>query len=69
MSGITAAQLSIYNRWGTELYYTRSFSFLNGWDGTCSKEPASGGVYFWKVEYIDIENNSHIIRGIVTLER
>lgn len=69
MSGITSAQLSVYNRWGTELYHTDDFSILTGWDGTYQNEPLSSGVYFWKVEYTDIEKKAHTIKGPVTLQR
>ncbi|MEX1238245.1 MAG: gliding motility-associated C-terminal domain-containing protein, partial [Cyclobacteriaceae bacterium] len=47
MSGITSAQLSVYNRWGIELYHTDDFSILTGWDGTHQTETVSSGVYFW----------------------
>lgn len=69
MSGITSAQLSVYNRWGIELYHTDDFSILTGWDGTYQNQLLSSGVYFWKVEYTDVEKKGHTIKGTVTLQR
>lgn len=69
MSGIHSAKLSVYNRWGNELYYTDDFSFSNGWDGKYQGKPLSAGTYFWKVKYIDIEGNANTLKGIVTLQR
>lgn len=69
MSGIISAQLSVYNRWGIELYHTDDFSILTGWDGTYKNELLSSGVYFWKVEYTDIERRAHTAKGTVTLQR
>ncbi|MEX1241396.1 MAG: gliding motility-associated C-terminal domain-containing protein [Cyclobacteriaceae bacterium] len=69
MSGVTSAQLSVYNRWGKEIYHTDDFSILNGWDGTQHNEPVSSGTYFWHVEYIDIDKNARTLKGILTLRR
>jgi gliding motility-associated-like protein len=69
ISGITSAQLSVYNRWGTELYHTNDFSLVNGWDGTYRNEPVAPGVYYWKVQYVDIEKNKQTMKGVVTVNR
>ena len=42
--------MSIYDRWGVELYTTRSTK--EGWDGTYGNKPVQDGVYIWKVELI-----------------
>lgn len=69
MSGISAATLSVYNRWGMELFQTDNFSFSNGWDGTHNNNPVTPGIYFWEVQYTTIEKRIHILKGTLTLSR
>lgn len=67
MAGISYAQLMIYDRWGKEIYTTNDL--VKGWDGNSNGSTVSSGVYFWKVQYIDIANKTHTIKGPVTVSR
>ncbi len=61
--GILRAQLSVYDRWGLLLYTTSDL--MRGWSG----RGASEGVYFFIVEYTDIQGNDSSVSGHVMLLR
>jgi gliding motility-associated-like protein len=69
MSGIDAASLVIYNRWGTAIFDSNNFSISNGWDGSNQGIMANDGVYFWKVLFTTINGSSNEMKGTVTLRR
>jgi hypothetical protein len=43
--------------------------FTTGWDGNVNGEPATEGVYFYKVDYTDNYDQSGVLQGFVTLIR
>ncbi len=69
--GITAAELSIFDRWGTLLYYSDDINeILNaGWDGTYKGEPASQDAYPYRLKASFYNNTSFEKLGTVTLVR
>jgi gliding motility-associated-like protein len=69
MSGIDAARIVVYNRWGTEIFSSNSLSVSNGWDGKNEGTTASNGVYFWTVLFTTINGRSSEAKGTVTLRR
>jgi gliding motility-associated-like protein len=69
MSGIDAASIVIYNRWGTAIFDSNNFSISNGWDGSNQGIMANDGVYFWKVLFTTINGSSNEMKGTVTLRR
>lgn len=58
--------LSIYNRWGELLF--ESFNAATGWNGTYGGRLVQDGVYIWKIEFGDINNDQrHNYNGHVTI--
>jgi gliding motility-associated-like protein len=57
----------IFNRWGQEVFYTRSFE--TGWDGTYNNHKADVGTYFWEMGYTDRYGTKTTLKGDVTLLR
>ncbi|MDX2248980.1 MAG: gliding motility-associated C-terminal domain-containing protein [Bacteroidia bacterium] len=60
-------QLSVYNRWGTELFTTLSIE--NGWDGTYKGGPVQEGVYVYRFSGTDFDGNRIERSGSITLLR
>ncbi|MBX5438001.1 MAG: gliding motility-associated C-terminal domain-containing protein [Thermoflavifilum sp.] len=46
---LRAFEMSIFNRWGEEIFYTEDP--LTGWDGSCKGHPCPMGTYVWVVHY------------------
>jgi gliding motility-associated-like protein len=69
--GITAAELSIFDRWGTLLYYSDDINeILNaGWDGTYKGKPAPQDAYPYRLKASFYNNTSFEKLGTVTLVR
>ena len=65
--GFTNYIMSIFNRWGEQIYQTKDVS--NGWDGTFSGHPAVMDVYVYKVDIKDVFGKPHSYSGRVTLVR
>jgi gliding motility-associated-like protein len=61
--GIVSMKSSIYNRWGNKIFQTENP--LINWDG----EKHIDGVYYWIVNYVDINGKSNSLKGNVTLFR
>ena len=61
--GVTFMHLKIYNRWGDKVFETNGLSVE--WDG----EDVSDGVYFWVIDYKDINGEENIVKGSVTILR
>ena len=61
--GIISMRTTVYNRWGTVIF---SSDFLGiEWDGFRSPS----GVYYWTVQYTDVNNNTGKFTGNVTIVR
>jgi gliding motility-associated-like protein len=61
------ARLSIYNRWGQEIYTTTSIT--SGWNGTIRGSDAPAGTYYWIVENLNSTDDRKFLTGHVTLLR
>jgi len=64
---IESYQMSIYNRWGEEIYFTRNMDL--GWDGRYAGKICRPGVYSYSITYQDHEGYFKTIVGLVTLLR
>ncbi len=62
-------EMTIYDRWGNNIYYTDDIK--KPWDGRANKGPeiAQRDVYVFVVKVIDFKLRKHDYRGIVTLVR
>jgi gliding motility-associated-like protein len=60
-------EMQVWNRWGEEVF--RSNTYTQGWDGTHKGVPAQTGVYAWMLKYKNVENESKVLKGNVTLIR
>jgi gliding motility-associated-like protein len=64
---IKTYNVQIIDRWGLLMY--QGDNFTTGWDGTVHGDPASEGVYFYKVDYTDNYDQSGVLQGFITLMR
>jgi len=64
---IKTYHVQIIDRWGLLMY--QGDDFTTGWDGTVHGDPASEGVYFYKVDYTDNYDQSGVLQGFITLIR
>ncbi|MEX2485747.1 MAG: gliding motility-associated C-terminal domain-containing protein [Brumimicrobium sp.] len=63
---ITQYELLIFNRWGEVLFESRDYNV--GWDGTYGGKVAQDGVYIWKINLTEGNNNNKIsLEGHVSL--
>lgn len=60
-------EMQVWNRWGEEVF--RANEYIYGWDGTHKGVPAQTGVYAYMLKYKNIENESKIVKGNITLIR
>jgi gliding motility-associated-like protein len=68
LSGVkTFKRFSIFNRAGNLIYNTRKAG--EGWDGKYMGVEQSTGVFVWILEYVNKEDKTILLRGIVTLIR
>ena len=63
--GVKEYKLQVYNRWG-ELLFT-SYDINNGWDGTFKDNDVQIGVYKYKIDIIDVFDESHLFLGEIHL--
>jgi gliding motility-associated-like protein len=66
--GITDYKLYIFDRWGSQLFYSNDFNI--GWDGRYqhkSNEILQEDVYVWKIEATTVNGQDKQLSGIVTL--
>jgi gliding motility-associated-like protein len=64
---IKTYNVQIIDRWGLLMY--QGDDYTTGWDGNVNGEPATEGVYFYKVVYTDSYDQSGVLQGFVTLMR
>ncbi len=66
---INSFEMYIFDRWGTQLFYSNDPNI--GWDGTTgpNKMPCSKDTYVYLVKVIDGKNLKHTFTGAVTLLR
>jgi gliding motility-associated-like protein len=57
--------MSIYNKWGTEIFHTNSKDF--GWDGTVNGSMAPLGIYFYIIRYDSLTGESFEKKGNLVL--
>lgn len=55
-------EITIFNRWGGEVFKTKSFSSINRWDGASLSE----GTYYYLLR-VKIENEYKVFKGFVSL--
>lgn len=69
--GITGAELSVFNRWGTLLFFSNDINeiTISGWDGSYKGKPANQGVYAYKIKASFYNNTTFEKLGTVTLIR
>lgn len=61
-----AYTLSIYNRWGSRIYYTTGLNAR--WDGTYNGAMVKDDVYIWHVRYTDIKTGNPVdVNGCVVV--
>lgn len=59
--------LSIFNRWGEEIFTTGDFN--QGWDGTKNGKPVPAGGYAYVIQFNGQDGNRNEYKGIVTVIR
>ena len=59
--------MHIYSRWGEILYSTTDKT--RGWNGTINDQPATVGQYMYRIEVVDISNQTIIRTGSLVLLR
>jgi gliding motility-associated-like protein len=64
---ITSLNVLIFNRWGENIFQSNNLNFA--WDGQLKNQKCPEGVYFWVIQYVDINGNPHDLNGTVTLFR
>jgi gliding motility-associated-like protein len=60
-------EMTIYNRWGQQLYFTRNIN--GGWNGKVRGRLSPRGVYSYKIRYQDYQNYYKELVGKVSLIR
>jgi gliding motility-associated-like protein len=66
-SKIENPSIIILNRWGNIIY--KNSNPLSGWDGTSNGKKCTEGVYFWRVDYDDINASKFSKHGFIHLEK
>jgi gliding motility-associated-like protein len=65
IKGIKDANLVIFSRWGQKVFETTNL--LEGWNGKINNSLANTGVYYWILNYKDINQTELYLKGFVTL--
>lgn len=60
-------EMTIYNRWGQQLYFTRNIN--SGWNGKYRGRLSPRGIYSYKIRYQDYQNYYKELVGKVSLLR
>jgi gliding motility-associated-like protein len=64
---IKSFQLSVFNRWGRRIFFTRDIT--KGWDATYNHIIQPTGIYVWMVQYTDAKGIVQTEKGTVALIR
>jgi len=64
---LASLNILIFNRWGENIFQSNNINFA--WDGQLKNQKCPEGVYFWVIQYVDINGNTHDLNGTVTLLR
>jgi gliding motility-associated-like protein len=64
---ITTFNMSIFDRWGRNIFETKDIS--NGWDGTIEGKLGPPGVYMYTISYRNPSGITKIVKGTFTLVR
>lgn len=67
ITGVEQLNLSIYNRWGELVFQTNDPNTT--WDGKFNDLNCSDGVYYWIINYTDLNEKSNLTNGFLTLSR
>ena len=59
--------IHIYDRWGQEVFQSRSYSTTKAWDGTVRSGAVTEGVFFYVLELNDTKNQQY--KGSITVIR
>lgn len=62
-TGLAAAHLRVFSRWGQLVYEARTPA--PRWDG----DGAAAGVYFYQLDYVDCRGRPQALKGLITLSR
>ncbi|MFB0923885.1 MAG: gliding motility-associated C-terminal domain-containing protein, partial [Vicingaceae bacterium] len=65
MEGVLDAEIFIYDRWGNNLF--KSKSLFEGWNGQAKEKKCTDGTYYWIIHYTDINKKESNLRGFITL--
>lgn len=65
--GMKSGNMIVLNRWGQVVFETDDVS--NGWDGRYKNKPVTDGVYFYKIQYTTIFDETEIKHGSFSLFR
>ncbi|MBI1288160.1 MAG: T9SS type B sorting domain-containing protein [Flavobacteriales bacterium] len=60
-------QMSIFDRWGEEIFYTNDID--NPWNGWFKNKQVPNDVYVWSITIYDLKGEMHTFRGRVTVMR
>lgn len=63
---LTGMKLSVYNRWGVQLYHNTDGK---GWDGSYNGNLAADGTYYFLMEYTDCHDQAQKHWGVLRLIR
>lgn len=66
-SNIKNAKIIILNRWGNVIF--NDSNIFSGWNGKSNGKDCTEGVYFWRVDYEDLNSSMHTQHGFFHLER
>jgi gliding motility-associated-like protein len=64
---LLSAKVMVYNRYGSLVY--QNANYQNNWDGTYKGKAIPDGTYYYKIEYILINNQTVFAKGDVTIIR
>ena len=62
----TISEITIFNRWGNEVYHTAS-GYKNNWDGNYKGQPLPDGTYYYIFKYHDGVNSDKT--GFIVIQR
>ena len=63
----TQVTMSIYDRWGNKVYSGNSMDSDLRWDGSFKGDRIVNGVYAYVVEVVDLDGNTEVFKGAITV--